>query len=59
MRRLCALLAWIAVVTILCGRFGPLTAPLLLVLAADVAAGVLVVRAAAAQPAPSAVAVRA
>jgi hypothetical protein len=47
LRRFCGLVGWAALVTVLTAGFGALTAPLLLMLAADVAVGVLVVRAAA------------
>ncbi len=44
MRRLARLISWVLLVNALIAMFGPLTAPLLLVVAADVAVGALVLR---------------
>jgi hypothetical protein len=50
LRRVCALIGWVIAATVLTAAFGGMTAPLLLILAADVAVGVLAVRAAAPPP---------
>jgi hypothetical protein len=49
-QQLCGLVGWVLVVTMLIARFGAMTAPLLLVLLADVAVGVLIARADATAP---------
>jgi hypothetical protein len=56
LRALCRLLLWFVVVAVPIGLYGEATAPLLLVLAADVAVGHLILRTLA--PSPPAAATR-
>ena len=58
LRRFCNILGWVVVVTALIAFFGVMTAPLLLVLTADVALAALILQAAEVPGAGGAAAVR-